>query len=204
MCPKIVDKDAKRTEILIAAMEVIAAKGFSQTKMSDIAKNANIGKGTIYEYFKSKDEILVFSFKHYMEQIENITFEKLKTISHPTEKICAIFTAFIDFFNTTSSDYFEIITEFWAESIRNHDSERNRLISFKDIYEEYRTVIGDIINDGKKIGIYKDIDSRTAASLLLGTIDGIYFQWLMDRDSIDLEKATDLMVSIFIEGIGNK
>ena len=202
MSPKIVDKDAKRTEILIAAMEVIAAKGFSQTKMSDIAKNANIGKGTIYEYFKSKDEILVFSFKHYMEQMENITFEKLKTISYPTEKIRAICTAFIDFFNTTSSDYFEIITEFWAESIRNHDSERNQLISFKDIYEEYRTVIGDVINDGKKIGIYKDIDSRTAASLLLGTIDGIYFQWLMDRNSIDLEKAIDLMVSIFIDGIG--
>ncbi len=60
--PKIVDKEAKRKKILEASMRVFAKKGVENTKMKDIAKSAGIGKGTIYEYFNSRDEILQKSF----------------------------------------------------------------------------------------------------------------------------------------------
>ncbi|RMF59539.1 MAG: TetR/AcrR family transcriptional regulator, partial [Calditrichaeota bacterium] len=49
MSPKVVDKTAKRQEILDAALRVFARKGFKNTKMIDIAEEARIGKGTIYE-----------------------------------------------------------------------------------------------------------------------------------------------------------
>ena len=60
MAPKIVDKEAKKTQIIIAATQVFSKLGVAKTKMIDIAQAAGIGKGTIYEYFRSKEEIFSF------------------------------------------------------------------------------------------------------------------------------------------------
>ena len=60
--PKIVDKAAKKNEILLAAMRLFAEKGVVNSKMADIAIAAGIGKGTIYEYFRSKEEIFGEAF----------------------------------------------------------------------------------------------------------------------------------------------
>ena len=63
MSPKIIDKEAKKAEILQAAMQVFSRKGVAKTRMADIAVAAGIGKGTIYEYFRSKEEIFAAAFQ---------------------------------------------------------------------------------------------------------------------------------------------
>jgi AcrR family transcriptional regulator len=62
MAPIVVDKAKKKTDILNAAIEVFATKGVANAKMNDIAIAANIGKGTIYEYFSSKEDIFSTAF----------------------------------------------------------------------------------------------------------------------------------------------
>ncbi len=202
MTPRIINKQAKRSEILLAAMEVIAAKGFAHTKMSDIAERAGIGKGTIYEYFRGKEEIFKEAFNHYFAGIELMVAEKMRNTSRPVEKLSLFIRAFSEYIASTPSNHFEIVAEFWAESIRYRDEQHRRLISFEEKYEEFRMIIGSILNEGKTAGDFRtDFDSRMVASLLIGAMDGIYFQWLMNRRSIDLLKASDSLLAILLKGI---
>ncbi len=68
--PKIVDKDAMRVRIMEAAMQCYAAQGFHAAKMSDIAKSAGLAKGTLYLYFKSKDQLTTALVKWIFQGIE--------------------------------------------------------------------------------------------------------------------------------------
>ncbi len=68
--PKIVDKDAMRVRIMEAAMQCYAAQGFHAAKMSDIAKVAGLAKGTLYLYFKSKDQLTTALVKWIFQGVE--------------------------------------------------------------------------------------------------------------------------------------
>ena len=84
--PRSIDKQAKKQDIIKAAMKVFAQKGFANTKMADVAEMANIGKGTIYEYFKSKEEIFEFVFSHFMESMETSVARAIFKITDPVKK----------------------------------------------------------------------------------------------------------------------
>ena len=90
MCPKIVDKQLKKQEILKAAMRVFAQQGVACTKMEDVAYEAGIGKGTIYEYFKSKDDIFKDAFNHFTEQLDTVMASRLYKVYDPIEKLKAL------------------------------------------------------------------------------------------------------------------
>ena len=68
--PKIVDKDAMRVRIMEAAMQCYASQGFHAAKMSDIAKAAGLAKGTLYLYFKSKDQLTTSLVRWIFQEIE--------------------------------------------------------------------------------------------------------------------------------------
>ncbi len=70
MAARIVDKILKKQDILSAALKVFGRQGFANTKMIDIALEAGIGKGTIYEYFRSKDEIKTASFEAFLTKMD--------------------------------------------------------------------------------------------------------------------------------------
>ena len=111
MCPKVIDKKAKRQEILKAAMTVFARKGVAGTKMTDVAESAGIGKGTIYEYFKSKEEIFSEAFQHFLEQMDSIMARRLFRVHDPMEKLKALIAGWFDVMQTVSTDFLEITME---------------------------------------------------------------------------------------------
>ncbi|MCJ7801175.1 MAG: TetR/AcrR family transcriptional regulator, partial [Candidatus Marinimicrobia bacterium] len=104
----------KRTQILHSAIGLFAKKGLERGKIADIAKHAGIGKGTIYEYFKSKDEIFraiekMFIFDS-IGQITSITQSK----KSPTEKIEEIINYSVNM-HEIMGDATLIIAELWAQ-----------------------------------------------------------------------------------------
>jgi AcrR family transcriptional regulator len=81
--PKIIDKDEKKAEILRAAMQVFSQKGVAKTKMIDIAKCARVGKGTIYEYFDSKEDIFREAFEKVYYESERLLEEAIGSTDDP-------------------------------------------------------------------------------------------------------------------------
>ena len=94
--PRKVDKEAKKDKILKAAMKVFAKNGIFETKMEMVAQKAGIAKGTIYEYFKSKDELVQMVFNHLLVQMNTHVKQSMAMASSPHEKLKAGLFAYVD------------------------------------------------------------------------------------------------------------
>lgn len=197
--PKKIDKEQKKAKILEAAIRVFAKKGLVSTKMADIAEAADIGKGTIYEYFRSKDEILEASFQHFLDGVDYIFTTKITRISDPLEKLIAYILAWADVLDSDHMDYVEIILDFWTEGIRT--KRKFAAIDLPRYYEKSRLMLQDLLDDcvkKKKIGA---ADSRIVASIILGSLDGLIVQWVIDRQVFDMRKAVETLAKVITEGL---
>ena len=201
MCPLIVDKEEKRDLIVQAALKVFAEKGLSNATIRDIALEAGIGKGTVYEYFKDKEEIIHNSFFYFQKifqfDMEEILLSKEKGI----EKLKQLIRVFVKVNQGENSEYMELVFDFWAQGIKGH-SKGLMLAEMKKFYSGYRKVFAEIISEGILDGsIRNDTGPSAMASLLVGMLDGIMVQWIFDRESICIEAIEKNIGNLIINGI---
>ena len=198
MSPKIVDRENKRNEILIAAIRVFARQGVSRTKMIDIAHEAGIGKGTVYEYYKSKDEIFYESFRYFMQKTDDIIFKRLNEIKDPVARLEGYIDGWLESMSD-SIDLVAIMMDYWAEGIRakNEDS----IFNLKKIYAEYRNAISVLLNEGIVKKKFKTVNTKITASILIGMLDGIALQWIMDRKLFRFNEVSEAVKNSFIKGL---
>lgn len=197
--PKIINKEEKKARILEASIRVFAEKGLNNTKIADIAQAADIGKGTVYEYFSSKDEIFRASYWFFIGKVNEILFEKLQNLSDPLEKLYAYFSAWVDILQGEYLEYLEIVLDFWAEGLRkNKDVMTFDLAQF---YDQYRRFLADLLDECITINEIKPVDTKIAASILLGSLDGLVIQWVMDRSLFNIREAIGVLARIYIEGL---
>ncbi len=197
--PRIVNKEEKKALILEASIRVFSKKGLNNTKISDIAEGAAIGKGTIYEYFKSKDEIFTASFFYHMEKFEEGISRRLFRIQDPLEKLRAYFSAWSELFEGDHLDYLEIVLDFWAEGVRQRDN--SLMIDLNKFYSENRDMLDNLLSECVSKGEIKQVDTKLIASIMLGTLDGILIQWIMDRKAFNMKEAVVLFVETMIDGL---
>ncbi len=197
--PKIVDKKKKREKILETAITVFAKRGIANTKITDIAEAAQVGKGTIYEYFHSKDQIFIDAFFHVMEKTENIIKKRISSKADPIETLKSVFDAGKEVFSSDFKDYMEIVLDFWAEGIRNKDNAAT--FSLKKIYDDNRRFTKDILDEGVVKGKFKPMNTHIVASIILGAMDGEMVQWITDPHIFELEESFDTMFEIILNGI---
>ncbi|MEE9502674.1 MAG: TetR/AcrR family transcriptional regulator [Candidatus Aminicenantaceae bacterium] len=197
--PKIVDKEEKKTQILEASIRVFAEKGWNKTKISDIAEAADIGKGTVYEYFRSKDEVFAASFRYFMAQAETIVAGRLTPIDDPLERLWAYFSSWADILESEYVDYLEIVIDFWAEGIRSKG--RFSSVDLMRVYYDNRTFIEGLLEECIAQDKIKPIDTKIVASIIIGALDGLMLQWIMDRNVFDLKKAVRSTARLIIDGM---
>ena len=197
--PKIVDKEEKRAKILEASIRVFAEKGWRSTKIADIAEAADIGKGTIYEYFQSKDEILAASFQHFMTQVETVIAGRLVRIDDPLKRLEAYFSSWADILESESMDYIEITLDFWAEGIRS--KERFSSLDLMKVYYDNRQFIERLLKDCISKGCIKHIDTKIVASIIIGTLDGLLIQWILDKSVFDIKNAVSSFALLLLDGL---
>jgi len=195
----IVDKEEKRTRILEAAIRLFARLGLPNTKMMAIAEAAGIGKGTIYEYFKSKEDLFFAAFNAYVKEIEARIAMRLRRIVDPVEKLRAYFTAWIDICESEFIEFADIILDFWAEGLRSHKDKVE--FDLSSMYRRYRTQIVRILDEGIQQKKFKPVDTTITSSIIIGTLDGLMIQWFMDRDLYRVREAIEQLSGIIIDGL---
>jgi AcrR family transcriptional regulator len=199
MSPKIIDKVVKKQGILRAAMKVFARKGVANTKMADVAEAAGIGKGTIYEYFKSKEEIFADAFGHFMEQVDAKMAKRLFKVYDPLEKLAALVDGWIEVMKDTSIDFMEIMMDFWAEGVRH--GEQKPVVDLRKMYLEYRQMVKEILEEGIAKECIRPVNTTLAASILIGSLDGLLLQWIMDHDLFRLDEVAEALKTTFLDGL---
>ncbi len=198
--PKVVNKESKKNQILDAAIKIIASNGFAKTRIADIAVAANIGKGTIYEYYRSKEEIFSAAFHFIFKQTDDIIATRLVEITDPLEKLRIIFLSFVDIIDQNSVEFLHIMLDFWAEGIRHKDEEKLRIFDLNKFYDEYRNVIITILEEGINKGVIrKNIDPFYVASVLFGASDGLMLQFILKGSSqFDFRKSIESLLDTLV------
>jgi TetR/AcrR family fatty acid metabolism transcriptional regulator len=180
-------------------MEVFAGQGINNFKMINIAKQAKIGKGTIYEYFTSKDDLIAACFGQFLEEYESFFSRKIEEISDPADKIRAFIDLSFDFF-AQKKEILRVVFDFWSvlvlesrdKSIRN---------GFYESYLEFMNHIASILNEGITRGIFKPVDTKLVASILLAMMDGILFQVHLGLVDVDDRSHPEKISKILLDGI---
>lgn len=197
--PKIIDKKEKKRHILKAAIRVFAKSGLAQAKIRQIAEAAGIGKGTIYEYFSSKEELFWMAFEVFAEETGQIIQRKIASVKDPAEKIRVYITSWAEMMNNEMQEFSNLMFEIWAESMRR-DQKKGRTI-LAEMYAQYRLQIKSILDEGVSKNIFKPMNTMGVAGLIIGGLDGLFLQWLIDRDVFLLEESVHQFAHILVDGL---
>lgn len=199
--PRIVDKESKRREILEAAMRVFARSGVVKTRMEEIAREAHVGKGTIYEYFRSKEELFGAAFPHLFANIEERISRILEAESDPVQQLRKVmeltYTALVE----EHPDLMEIMMDFWAEAVRQQDSQMLALFDLNAVYQKYRLLFIDIYQRGVKANQFRAFEPHLVACTLIAVGDGLFLQWILFRGVFDLRQAYRMATESLLSGL---
>ena len=168
--------------------------------MADVAAAAGIGKGTIYEYFRSRDEIFLEAFRFMMQDFEERWHGLEQHPLDPEEKIKRLFNAFYDSF-VQYEEFMEIILDFWAEGIRRKDERGESLFDMKEMYAFYRQPVEKVLQEGIENGKFKPMDTAIVAASIIGLTDGLMIQWIVDRQLFDFREALNTAMETILNGI---
>jgi len=203
MCAKVVDKKEKRDQILEAAIYEFAKKGFPRTTINDIAQAAGIGKGTIYEYFSNKDEIVQETYRYFMGLFEP-DFEAILISKIPArEKLRQLINGLSQYIHTDYQEIMDLMFEFWSESIKNKKTKGMMFAEMIKFYKVYREIFSDIIIEGMGDGSFrKDINPHSTAAMIVGALDGLMVQWILENETLNHRDILKTISDTVLDGIG--
>ncbi len=186
----------KRDRILKAAIEVFAKNGFYATRVSEIAKAAGVADGTIYLYFKNKDDVLITIFEDGIQRLLTILREVAASEAPFDERITRIIELQLGLLED-QRDLAEVITV----NLRQSSSLLKQYAA--PLFMEYIDVIAGLIREGQNEGAFrKDVNSRVVARALFGALDAILLTWALgEADPASLRKAAGHCASLFLEGL---
>jgi TetR/AcrR family transcriptional regulator, repressor for uid operon len=196
----IVDKEKKKKEIIHAARVVFRSKGFYNCSIAQIAREAGIGKGTIYEYFTSKDELFLEVFFDVFDQIMLKMIETMDTERRPVKKIKLFFENMAQFYDEMK-DELSLLFEFWGMFSRQ-DEKGVIDLNIGNYYMRFVEHFARIFEEGKQRGtIRSKVSSQSAAFMLLALTDGIAFQSLYNDDPPSPHELLNDFAEIIFNGI---
>ena len=195
--PKIVNKQEKRSRLVQAAIPIFAKYTFRDAKMNDVAISADVGKGTLYEYFESKDELFLEIFKMWFAILEAQIQDVMTAVKDPSEQIVIFYDQYFATIEKYSDTYY-IYFDFWTELVRNPKISSQEI---KDVYQSLRSLMAGILEDGVNAGIFRKLDPQVKSIQLLSMIDGLLLQWLMDREAFSLKEIGKDSVRIFLDSL---
>ncbi|MCZ6479222.1 MAG: TetR/AcrR family transcriptional regulator [Candidatus Methylomirabilales bacterium] len=197
--PIIVDKDRKRREILEAAMRVFAREGYHRAKMKAVAEEAGIGKGTVYEYFKSKTDLFLALHDHMLAELKAFYMKELEGIRQPAAMLERFIAVAFQTFRLWEP-FFLVFFDYWAEGGRG---EQQTLLQtrLREAYAVARNDVAAIIAGGVKDGSLRCDNPLLAAASILATLDGLVLQWLCDRDAFDLDAMRESLTQTILRSL---
>ena len=188
----------KREAILRAAIKVFAGKGYFNSKVADIAKEAGIADGTVYLYFKSKDEILHSFFDRAMEDFIAEGKKQLAKIESAEEKLRRIAQLHLERLGADR----DLAIVFQVE-LRGSTKFMQEFSAAG--FAEYLLIIQQTIEEGQQKGVFrKDLKPVVCAKILYGALDEMVTNWILSKKSYPLVPMADEVLKIFFGGVLEK
>jgi TetR/AcrR family fatty acid metabolism transcriptional regulator len=191
------EKNNKYHLILEAAVKVFARQGFYQSTVAQIAREAGVADGTIYLYFKNKDDILVQFFSYRTKQV----FERFRAEVNKSDNS-------LDKLRNLIRRH---LTEFQRDrdmavvyQVETHQNSRLAEDQIREMSQMYQDLVSEIIETGQQEdSIRKDLYVGLVKRFILGAVDEVINTWLHSDKNYDLVSMADPLVDLFVRGIGS-
>ena len=190
------NKNNKYHLILEAAVKVFARQGFYQSTVAQIAKEAGVADGTIYLYFKNKDDILVNFFHYKTKQV----FERFRV---EVDKAESGLDKLRNLIRRHLAEFQKDRDMAVLYQVGTHQIDRLAEEQIRDMSKMYQDIVSEIVEVGQQEGsIRKDLYVGLVKRFILGGVDEVINTWLHSESDYDLVSMADPLVELFIRGIG--
>jgi len=196
MSPRPNVSEERKNQILNAAEQVFTKKGIDEARMDDIAETTGLSKGTIYLYFKSKDELTISILNRIFANIFKQLDARMNNQSTAREAID-------QFTEEAIRDYKRMLRlmpvayEFLALAFRNKTVQK----ALTQYFRNYMKVLVPMIQRGIDAGEFRPVDAQEVAIAAGAIYEGTVLLWAYDNDLVDLEHHIRSSISILMEGI---
>lgn len=192
------EKLARKEAILDAALLMFSKKDYHDVTVDHIAEQVGLSKGTLYLYFKNKEDIFY-----------SMIFEKAKSLLHQLEAILESELQFIPCLNQfvhTSLMFFQENEGFFkiVRSNRNlEDSvEHSKMHQHAiEMFSTYTKLVFKLCQRGQKQGVLREGKIKNYAKLLTGIVDSFIFDWVFYSQNENLYEETSVIVDLFLNGV---
>ncbi|HHX88002.1 MAG TPA: TetR/AcrR family transcriptional regulator [Firmicutes bacterium] len=185
----------KYRAILEAAVKTFARFGFHGTRVADIAREAGVADGTVYIYFRCKEDILISLFQELMDKFVGDLQAELQQCSGAQAKLQTLIDYHFRVLNSRPEQ--AMVTQI---ELRQIDREINRGISLP--LRKYFRLIEEVIKEGQNAGLFRqNIDIRTARKIIFGAIDEVVTCWVMSTRRYDLASYSRPVFDLLLKGL---
>jgi TetR/AcrR family fatty acid metabolism transcriptional regulator len=190
------DKADKRDAILRAAIETFAARGFFNAQVADVARSAGVAAGTVYLYFRGKDDLLISIFERTMTDAIAAGRESVAAKRDAVERLREI--ARLHFERLGRDRNLAIV---FQVELRQSTKFMER---FSATYlRQYLGVIRDVIAEGQAEGTFRaTVNPTLAAKMFFGALDEMATNWILSKRKYSLSAQADDVVELFVGGVG--
>jgi len=184
----------KRDVILRAAIDVFADRGYFNAQVADVARAAGVAAGTVYLYFKSKDDLLVSIFERSMRDGLALGRAAVAGLDDPSERLRRLARGHLARLGADRN----LAIVFQVE-LRQSTKFMERFSS--TLLRDYLGLIREAIADGQRAGVFRaDLKATAAAKMLFGALDEMATNWILSRRRYSLEADADPVVDLFLNG----
>jgi TetR/AcrR family transcriptional regulator, fatty acid metabolism regulator protein len=177
-------------------VKVFARQGFYQSTIAQIAKEAGVADGTIYLYFKNKDDILVNFFRYKTKQVFERFRAEVDKAESGLDKLCNLIRRHLAEFQRDRD--MAVLYQ-----VGTHQIDRLAEDQIREMSKMYQDLVSEIVEVGQQEGsIRKDLYVGLVKRFILGGVDEVINTWLHSENDYDLVSMADPLVELFIRGIG--
>lgn len=188
----------KREAILRAATRVFARNGYFSSKVADIARAADVADGTVYLYFKSKEEILHSIFDQNMAEAIAACRKLIENSPDSREKLRRIATLHLERLGADR----DLAVVFQVE-LRGSTKFMQEFSAAG--FAEYLDLLCKTFEEGQRAGEFrKDLNAKVVSKILFGALDEMATNWIISKRSYKLEPMAEIVMDVFLGGVSKK
>lgn len=188
----------KGAAILRAAIRVFANNGYFNSKVADIAREAGVADGTVYLYFKNKEDILHSIFNQSVDEAIAEARRQLEELADPREKLRRIALLHLERLGADR----ELAVVFQVE-LRGSTKFMEEFSAAG--FAEYLALIRATFEEGQRAGVFRpDLNAKVVAKVLFGALDEMATNWILSKRRYKLAPMADQVLDIFLNGVSSK
>jgi len=191
--------DQRREQMLHAALEVISARGYADTRIADVADRAGVSPALVIYYFKTKDQLLTEAIRHYEDTwyaVGQSRMAGLPSAAARLEEFVAM--SCLSEADPEPDSSWQLWLDFWAQAARNEEVAGVRQKSD----ERWRDVITSLVQEGQEAGEFRHVDAARFALYLSTLLDGLTIQIALDDPVVDALRAFELSMQFVADQLG--